>query len=284
MADDKPKVPTQFFSWFDSLKQSYDDSVNKLLGRFEAIQSEQSKNMSHIHERSLETIEVNHSQHLDSLSKSHQDKVDTLTQQLHFYQTQVTQQQAIIEKMNARYDAVIMALQDKLQDPNLMRDITPTVEKVGNSVEEAVATETELSDEQDTKLEQNIPDSIENEDSTDIKEDLSTEEQPTEDLAVSKANLLSKAKTFRAEGEFVKAVTFYELAAQKMCEQSMGALGRAFFIGEGVAKDKELGMAWLICSAKHGFQPAIKKVNQAKEANNDFYQRCERKSDELLLG
>jgi TPR repeat protein len=54
----------------------------------------------------------------------------------------------------------------------------------------------------------------------------------------------------------------------------MGALGRAYFLAEGVDENQTLGLAWLINAADLGLPQALKRVEQLKAADPFLYNQA----------
>ncbi|WP_199608588.1 tetratricopeptide repeat protein [Flocculibacter collagenilyticus] len=278
---DKPKVPMHLFSWFEGLKDSYDASFNKLFGRFEKYQQEQTERFSYTHDKTLKALEASHQNNVEALSQSHHSKIELLQNQVEFYQHQIMNQSQTIDKLNARYDAIILALKDKLNDAELagvIKDISPE----NASLENGINTSSEIHSVSLEQSEPSIPvnnNHVEHATAESNTHTNSLHQISSEPLSIKE--ILLQAKTAREASEFVKAVTLYESAANQGNAQAMGALGRAYFMGEGVEKNRETGLAWLICSARCGFQPAQKKVESARANNYEFFLQCEAKADEL---
>lgn len=92
-----------------------------------------------------------------------------------------------------------------------------------------------------------------------------------EELAL---RLYDEAVSSRENGEPEQAIALFKEAAKLGCVKSRGALGRAYFLAEGVEEDEALGLAWLISAAELGLPQAIKRVEYFKESDDALYQQA----------
>ncbi|AWB67135.1 hypothetical protein C2869_12130 [Saccharobesus litoralis] len=82
---------------------------------------------------------------------------------------------------------------------------------------------------------------------------------------------VKQAYNLREQGDLTQAAQYFEKAALQGQEKAMGALGRAYFIGEGLEQNIESAIAWLYLASQHGFTPAAKKLEQVEVRYPDAY-------------
>ncbi|WP_448556633.1 hypothetical protein [Thalassotalea montiporae] len=92
--------------------------------------------------------------------------------------------------------------------------------------------------------------------------------EPDEALA---DKLYNEAMANRDNQEFEQAIALFKEAAKFGCVKSRGAIGRAYFLAEGVDEDQTLGLAWLISAADLGLPQAIKRVEYFQESDPELY-------------
>ncbi|REL35310.1 sel1 repeat family protein [Thalassotalea euphylliae] len=92
--------------------------------------------------------------------------------------------------------------------------------------------------------------------------------EPDEALA---DKLYNEAMANRDSQEFEQAIALFKEAAKFGCVKSRGAIGRAYFLAEGVEEDQTLGLAWLISAADLGLPQAIKRVEYFQESDPELY-------------
>ena len=78
----------------------------------------------------------------------------------------------------------------------------------------------------------------------------------------------------RENSEPAQAIALFKEAAKLGCVKSRGAIGRAYFLAEGVEEDEALGLAWLISAAELGLPQAVKRVDYFKDADEALYQQA----------
>lgn len=137
--NEKAKVPAQFFQWFDSLRQGYENSINKLFNRVEKVNEDHKEQLKSVYQSQIDGLKKSYQDHLHSLKSGNQSQLDQaqarikqLEKDAQFYQEQIRTQNQTIDKLNGRYDAVIFALKDKMDNKeleNVIKDISPSDEE-----------------------------------------------------------------------------------------------------------------------------------------------------------
>ncbi|WP_017445099.1 tetratricopeptide repeat protein [Gayadomonas joobiniege] len=202
----------------------------------------------------VETLKQAHTDELkqqyDAQLKHLQSHIKKLEQDAQFYQQQLSEQQQTIKQLNERYDTVMHALASQHRAPLPSKDITPVADKI-ESMQVPTA------------------------DKTDKPKIQAANTQLAQDIQKA----LNHALKSREQQDYISAADYFEQAALLGCTQAMGALGRAYFIAEGVAKDIEKGLAWLLLAAEHGFVPAQQKLpplqNKYPQAYQDALEQVE---------
>ena len=287
MTEPKAKVPSQFFQWFDSLKQGYESSINKLFSRVEAVNEEHNKQIKSAYHEQIDGLKKSYQDHLHSLKDSHQaqtqqtDKhIAQLEKDAAFYQQQIQRQNQTIDKLNDRYDAVIFALKDKMDNKeleNVIKDISP------NTKEQA-----SLNHDEPNQQAEKIPTSTQSESQpeTQVQSTQASHTQDQHETCTEQAQqieqTLQQAFNARQEKDFEQAYSLFYSAAIQGDEKAMGAIGRAHFVGEGIEADKPTGLAWLILAAQQQFEPAVKKIQSAQLKSPELYQKALSISQNLL--
>ena len=101
-----------------------------------------------------------------------------------------------------------------------------------------------------------------------VSTEFSESVEPDEELA---DKLYSEAMVNRENQDFEQAIALFKEAAKFGCVKSRGAIGRAYFLAEGVEEDQTLGLAWLITAAELGLPQAIKRVDYFQESDPELY-------------
>lgn len=94
----------------------------------------------------------------------------------------------------------------------------------------------------------------------------------TETALENNETLYQQAMTFRNNQEFKAAYELFLQAAKASHVKAMGALGRCYFLGEGVEPDHVKGLVWLIGAAELGLTQAISRVEHFKQNDPELYQ------------
>jgi len=295
MSDENVKVPSQIFRWFEKMKGNYENSIQTVLSRFENYAAGQ--------QNRLDT--ANH-QHIDNLKFSHnnqlvqsQDTIKHLHQDIEYYKEQIERQQQTIAQLNTRYDAVMTCL---LTDQNKRADIKDIFQGDDFFTEEKnelltpkpihPIDETHYITSQDSEVSaindqthEFAQDTLNNTDSRKTTDDIPAVDNRTVNNESSQDNvpdivfnnddnetLFEQAVQHRTNQEFESAFTLFEQAATNQHARSMGALGRSYFLGEGIEENHEFGLAWLIKAASLELPQAISRIAHFKEHDNELYQ------------
>lgn len=295
MSEQKTKVPGHFFQWFESLKQGYENSINRLFNRVEAVNEQNKEQIKQVYQQQIEMLKKSYQDHLHAIKDSHkaqmkqaQGRIGQLEQDSRFYQDQIKTQHQTIDRLNDRYDAVIFALTDKMDSKeleNVIKDISPTEFDEQQPSLQHNQTQDESNEALSGPLappERNKSNPLlSGQESTDAQEQQAA--QPATDDKVNgktapeavqpkSPSPLQQAFEAREAQRYDEAYKLFLSAAKAGDGKAMGAIGRAHFIGEGTEQDKPTGLAWLIVAAEHNFEPAIKKVASAKEKTPELYQ------------
>ncbi len=299
MSEQKTKVPGQFFQWFESLKQGYEQSINRLFNRVEAVNEDHKAQMKQMYQSQIEALKKSYQDHLHAIKDSHkaqisqaQARIGQLEKDSRFYQDQIKIQHQTIDRLNDRYDAVIFALTDKMDSKeleNVIKDISPTEYDEPPSLDHKNA---KAQDEQEQPLSGPLA-PPERRKSNPLLDEQAQDETPNQAPATQQTQMsvsapqdtneiLKQAFDARANEQFEQAYELFLSAAKNGSGKAMGAIGRAHFIGEGTELSKATGLAWLIVAAEHDFDPAVKKVASAKDKTPELYQTALELSSSLM--
>lgn len=86
-------------------------------------------------------------------------------------------------------------------------------------------------------------------------------------LGVAQSNLADMylARSELNDKNIYQAVLLYKNAAEQGVPRAQMALGVAYFNGEGIARDKLLGLEWLSKPSKNGYEPAKKELADIRQ-------------------
>jgi len=255
------KAPSQVFRWFEKMKSNYEHTINAVLTRFEQHTDKQQEKLQFAHMEHIESLKAAHQQQ----HNQNQATIAQLQADISYYQQQIAQQNNALEQLNARYDAVMTTfLQQKKRDIDL----------------EAIFSEEELVEQenQDSSVTLTLP-----ENSKVNEQQFHTKQYPydqiddnaieiNEELA---EKLYIEAMHCREEKQLNDAISLFKQAAKLGCAKSRGALGRAYFLAEGVDENPTLGLAWLMTAAEQGLPQAIKRVSHFKECDPELFLEAE---------
>lgn len=247
MTNEKLSIPSQVFKWFEKMKSNYERNIVSVLDRFERTTKEQQKRVDDLHLSAMENLSDSH----EALVNSQQQQIEQLKKDIHFYQTQVSQQQQMIDQLNQRYDTVIAKLFIDSNSSNTLKDIEDVVTKP-------------TFDDKDN--EQSFITKLLNEATEPVPQNQNSRE--------NKSNIedyFQQAMLHREQKEYTQAVEYFEKAAELKHAKAMGALGRAYFLAEGVDENPVMGLHWLIKAAEHGLPQAQARVDFYKENEPDLY-------------
>lgn len=300
MSEEKPKVPSHFFQWFESLKQGYENSINRLFNRVEEVNEDHKAQMKETYQAQIEALKKSYQDHLHAIKDSHkaqlnqaQGRIDQLENDTRFYQGQIKTQHQSIDRLNDRYDAVIFALTDKMDSKeleNVIKDISPTEFNADQPSLKHQQPESEPDTltgplaPQNRKTANPLLNEEETEATPDTAPNTNTDTQTNATASDDKqnsSNVLNQAFEARQAEQFEQAYALFLTAAKSGDAKAMGALGRAHFIGEGIELDKSTGLAWLIKAAELNFAPASKKVQSAKQKTPQLYESAKQIADSL---
>lgn len=266
MTEETQKLPSPIFKWFERMKDSYEQSVQNTLKKFERYNLKQQER--------IDTSHDTHIKHLKDLNEKQviqfNKQIERLHNDVNYYRDQIEKQQKTIDSLNARNDSVIRCMLPSKRANNI-KDIfadddflTPLEDNIEYELEEAAQTETHTHTTR-PKDEESIDKQVE-----DIQETTNPDE--LFELAILKRSL----------GENTQAFLLFEEAAKMGHSKSMGAMGRSFFLGEGTEEDQCLGLAWLINAAHLKLPQAIERVKHFENNEPTLYQEAIEKSEQIL--
>lgn len=258
MSEGNQKVPSQIFKWFERMKNNYESSVQSVLSRFESYNAQQQLRLDNANAQHLNDIKTLHEEKITL----QQNNIEQLNKEILFYQQQIQQQQQTIERLNGRYDAVVACIvtQKDSQFTNI-KDIFENDDFFVNKTSSELTSTSNVNNDIDIK---------ENNQSTNHSHTRFDDDPYSENTD----ELFEQALTFRNDGSFEEAFNLFQQAANESHAKSMGAMGRSYFLGEGIEEDHELGLAWLIRAANHSLSQAISRVEHFKENDPELFHRA----------
>lgn len=270
MSDETQKIQSPVFKWFERMKESYEHSIQSTLKRFESYNLQQQERIDNAHTKHIEHLkEINEKQ-----AAQYNMQIEQLHKDVNYYRQQLDKQQHIINESNTRYDNMLSCILPSKRANNI-KDIFSEhdfLTPIDNDIDRDIETDKQ---EHNTEL---------------MHENTSYEQQPSaidavEEKSIKEANpdeLFDQAIQKRNIGEYIEAFLLFEQSAKLGHARSMGAMGRAFFLGEGIDENQCLGLAWLINAASLKLPQAIDRVKHFSEEEPELYQEAMIKSDQIL--
>ena len=260
MSDDNRKVPSQVFRWFEKMKNNYEHNIQTVLQQFELFSANQQAR-----------LDKSNQQHIANLKQVHQAQLEQnqansarLHNEIEFYKQQIASQQLSIEQLNQRYDTVITCLFSDNQKHLNIKDIFSTdVESQG----QAELMNTPLV--RDNQSARSAPEPVAASLDTQVNEFESPMGRKSYD------DQFSEAVQQRQLGNTALAFQSFLRLAKAGYPKAMGAMGRCYFIAEGIEEDHAMGLAWLICAAKLELPQAISRVEHFQQSDPALYQQAQ---------
>jgi len=272
MSDERQKVPSQLFRWFEKMKSNYEHSLQSVLSRFEQYSQSQQIRIDKANSEHIENLKALHQSQLEQ----NQANVAHLHQEIDYFKQQIQQQQQTIEQLNTRYDAVMSCLLAEKEKEINIKEVFDNDDFFNNKSNERLKTSNEL---YQVNSEEVAPDVVVPEESETEGENVTDHVASFSPLPVDSIestndanSLFDQALNHRHAEEFEQAFELFQQAAQQCHDKAMGAMGRCYFIGEGIAEDPAVGLAWLIKAADQGLPQAISRVQHFENQQPDLYE------------
>jgi TPR repeat protein len=193
-------------------------------------------------------------QQIEKQAVSQESHIKELSGYVDYYKQQVEKQQQTIDNLNLRYEtAVTFSLKEEKKDSpiNVLSLDAELDANKNNARRGEIITSPQSSIITTTDIEITNPLSL-------------TEHE----------HLFTQAVAMREEGENAQAFLLFEQAANLGDSRAMGAMGRSFFLGEGIEEDELKGLAWLINAAELYLPPAMTRVKDFQKNDPDLYQEA----------
>jgi TPR repeat protein len=248
MSADNLKAPSQIFKWFEKMKENYDKNILAILQRFEQNSNLQ---QSRIDETHRSHISVMRESHLTQVNQYH-DQLEQQRQEIDYFKQQIAQQQQTISQLNNRYDAVIVELIANKPITSPFKDIFDDNSFIDSHEPIISPASTTTSIINNKSLKQSTRETL--------------------DCEANIENLYLEALEMRKIHNNQQAFNAFKDAANFGHALAMGAVGRAYFLAEGVEENHSLGLAWLINAAKLNLPQAIKRVEYFRANEPTLYQ------------
>lgn len=258
MSDNNLKVPSQVFLWFEKMKNNYENSVQVVLRQFESFTATQQARVDNANNENINNLKLMHSEQ----NQQNKDTISHLKNDIEYYKKQLTKQQETIEKLNARYDATMGYLLTDTRKNIKIKDIF-------NKDDLAISKQDFIDN----------PSSDENSFAKKIAKDIT---EIGFDNYGKNDDIFEQAMLYRHKNQLELAFSLFQQAAQNGHVKSMGAMGRAYFLNEGVDEDEILGLAWLINAAEQKLPQAISRVEQLKEQKPEIYFQAIKIANDLI--
>jgi hypothetical protein len=312
MSEDNNKVSIKVFHWFEKMKSNYDENVQGILKRFEQYNDSQQSR-----------VDQNHADQIAHMKEAHHNQIELQNKQINqfkdditYYKQQISEQQQSIAQLNNRYDSVVSCLiEDKRQKADI-RDIfseqdfvsnedNELLENTANKEEDNITTAlkreqvTHTNEAKEDKIaEETIPannfsfttvneaesSSVALPETETIQEQLTTEKILADEIInIDGDELFEQAIAYRQAANNEQAFLLFEQAAKQGQVKAMGAMGRSFFLGEGIDENQSMGLAWLINAANNGHPQAINRAEHFQENNPDLYIEALNLSEQFVV-
>ena len=279
MSAENVKAPSQVFRWFEKMKSNYEQSIKTVLSRFEQYNEKQQARLDASHLEHINNLKDSHLQ----LQNQQQSTIARLEADIAHYKQQVAQQQQTIEQLNNRYDAVITTFLQNKQNTDDVLDIaaeTTHPDIPQNTIVDMTVAST-ANEDNNTRHKSEASNHVEITATEPVNQETASVEN-TEEESIKRDQLYEQALLHREEAQFEESIPLFSQAAELGCAKSMGALGRAFFLAEGVEQDPIKGLAWLVLAANKGLPQAIDKVSMYKSSEPEMYQDALAMSESML--
>ena len=258
MSDSKGKAPSQIFTWFEKMKENYDRNILTILQRFEQNNNKQQTRLDETHKNHINIMHEQYANQTEQLV----NQITKKEQEIAYFKQQISLQQQTISQLTNKYDKVMVEFIASSKASNNFKDIFDdndfiNIENNQDINKEANAHADHIS------LNETVSETQGNESrfsTVNTEQDAELEKAYQQALQVRKGD--DKQQAFS---------TFKQIATLGHV-QSMGALGRAYFIGEGVEESPVQGLAWLINAANLGLPQAISRVELFKNDQPKLYQ------------
>jgi len=273
------KVPSQIFRWFEKMKNNYENSVQSVLSRFEDYNNKQQLRIDNGNKEHIENLKSVH----NSQIMQNKNNIDQLHQDINYYKEQISQQQKTIEQLNSRYDAVMACLinektnnevdyKNTFENDDFFTEIKTELPTPSTNVDLSDKAKTSNNTSYDQVHRQTIDTAHNEETSVHHKNNFSVSHSVRNDEVTTNESLFDQAIALRNSEDYSHAFELFKQAADNNHSQSMGAMGRSYFLGEGVEENQKLGLAWLIKAAECNLPQAISRVEHFKEHEPELYQ------------
>jgi len=272
MSDGNLKVPSQVFRWFEKMKTNYENSVQSVLTRFENYNVKQQARIDSANQSHIESLKEQHKFQLEQ----NQQNIAQLHQDINYYKEQIAKQQQTIEQLNTRYDAVMACLLTEKTNRVDVKDIFTNDDFFNDEHTELLTPSSELEpNAQTNEIDRSDLSLSKEEQKPEIhtNQDVSTQEVIEDTL--SSEELFEQAIIKRENNELEQAFTLFKKAAERQHARAMGAMGRSYFLGEGVEENQVMGLTWLIKAAALELPQAISRVQHFKENEPALYQQAQ---------
>ncbi len=258
MSDDNLKAPSQVFKWFEKMKENYDKNILIILQRFEKSNSQQQSRIDETHRNHINIMRESH------LSQSAQltEQIEHQRQEIDYFKQQIAQQQQTISQLNNRYDAVMIELITNKKPNNYFKDIFDDsyfIDADNPSIDSTHINDSLVKQSPISSPASSISASSPNNDV------ISDTEQAADRIYLLALEMRNDNNNEQAFINFKKAASLGHVLA-------MGAVGRAYFLAEGVEENHAIGLSWLIHAANLALPQAIKRVEYFKVNEPTLYQ------------
>ncbi len=260
MSGDNVKAPSQVFKWFEKMKENYDKNILIILQRLEKNNNQQQNRIDDTHRSHINTMRESYLSQTSQLT----NQIEQQRQEIRYFKQQIEQQQHTIAQLNNRYDAVMIELISNKEPAAPFKDIFNDKNFI-NADNSAI----DPPSINNSAIKQNTVSSpVSNIYSQSKYDDLVLDnEQEAERMYLLALEMRDKNNTKNAFSNFINAANLGHVLA-------MGAVGRAYFLGEGVKENHSIGLSWLINAAELALPQAIKRVEYFRINEPLLYQEA----------
>lgn len=246
MSGDNVKAPSQVFKWFEKMKENYDKNILIILQRLEKNYNQQQNRIDETHRSHINTMRESYLSQTSQLT----NQIEQQRQEISYFKQQIEQQQHTISQLNNRYDAVMIELITNKEPAAPYKDIFNDKDFINadnGSIDSPPIN--------NSAIKQNTVSSpVSNIYSQSKYDDVVLDnEQEAERMYLLALEMRDKNNTKSAFSNFINAANLGHVLA-------MGAVGRAYFLAEGVKENHSIGLSWLINAAELALPQAIKRV------------------------
>lgn len=263
MPEGNSKTPSLIFKWFEKMKLGYENNILAIMKRFEESNRQQQIRLDKAQNRHLNMMQENHVNQV----KQYNALIAQQHSEISYFKQQIAQQQQTISQLNNRYDTLVIELLAYQQQKIPLKDIFADNNIIGSDQSTKSANTSPHKENNSNLHTSNIPKNNEHKHNQKSTQKSLRNENSTDTIYL-------KALAMRDAGNKQQAFIIFKKAAYLGHVLAMGAMGRAYFLAEGVKENPVKGLAWLINAADLQLPQALNRIEFYKNNEPELYQEA----------